>query len=107
MSDLYIHKILNWPRVWGQYPNKPYWRSITAAERHAAQTHCGPHESYPLGPGCAHVSAAFTLAMSGHGSPSMSCIKSYARSHGCSVPPSQKAIGWGSVEWRLLDRSIT
>lgn len=71
-----------------------YWKSITAAERHAASTHCGPDESYPLGPGCAHVSAAFHLALSGHGHPSLSCIRNYARSHGCSIPPSQKAAMW-------------
>lgn len=92
--DLYVHKVLKWDKV----PRKEdkevelYWKSITEAERHAATTHCGPHESYPLGPGCKHVSAAFTLAMSGHGSPNMGCIRNYARRHGCGVPPSQKAI---------------
>ena len=95
MSDLYITKVLGWKDKIAD-PNAPYWKSITEAERHAADTHCGPHESYPLGPGCKHVSAAFTLAMSGHGSPSMSCIKNYAKSHGCGVPPSQKAVGWAT-----------
>lgn len=94
-SDLYVNKVLHWNK---QYltVDKPieveiYWKSITAAERRAAATHCGPHGSYPLGPGCAHVSAAFTLAMSGHGQPNMACIRNYARSHGCGIPPSQKA----------------
>lgn len=89
MTDLYVDKVLKWPE---RTDIKPYWKSITAAERHAATTHCGPHESYPLGPGCKHVSAAFTLAMSGHGHPSMGCIRRYARSHGCSMPPSQKSF---------------
>ena len=93
MSELYVEKVLGW-----QQPQHgaPYWKSITAAERRAATTHCGPHGSYPLGPGCAHVKSAWTLAMSGHGSPSISCIKSYATSHGCYVPPSHKGLG----EWQ-------
>lgn len=89
-SELYVNKVLGWAAHVGTV--SPYWRSITAAERHAAGTHCGPHDSYPLGPGCAHVSAAFTLAMSGHGHPSMSCIRNYARTHGCGMPPSQKSL---------------
>lgn len=97
-SDLYIHKVLNWPKPGldgiAHAPNEPYWKAVTEAERRAATTHCGPHESYPLGPGCKHVSAAFTLAMSGHGHPSLACIRSYARTHGCAMPPSQKAMEW-------------
>ncbi len=97
MSDLYVNKVLGWPRGWNKRPTEPvYWKAITEAERHAAGTHCGPHESYPLGPGCAHVRAAWTLAMSGHGSPNMSCIKSYAQRNGCYVPPSKKSIGFSS-----------
>lgn len=88
-SDLYVTKVLHWGE--SERAASPYWKSITAAERHAAGTHCGPHDSYPLGPGCKHVSAAFTLAMSGHGHPSMSCIRNYARHNGCAIPPSQKA----------------
>lgn len=88
-SELYVNKVLGWGEK--QREVLPYWKSITAAERRAASTHCGPNDSYPLGPGCAHVSAAFTLAMSGHGKPSMSCIRNYARSNGCAMPPSQKA----------------
>lgn len=88
-SELYVNKVLGWGNQLTVV--LPYWKSITAAERHAAGTHCGPHDSYPLGPGCNHVKAAFTLAMSGHGHPSMSCIRNYARSHGCGMPPSQKA----------------
>lgn len=92
MSFLYTDKIADLKR---RMTNPgPYWKSITAAERHAATTHCGPHESYPLGPGCAHVSAAFHLALSGHGSPSLSCIRSYAKRNGCSMPASQKAALW-------------
>lgn len=88
-SELYVNKILDWkPKV---TTDSPYWKAITTAERRAAGTHCGPHDSYPLGPGCTHVGAAFKLAMSGHGHPSLSCIRNYARSHGCSMPPSQKA----------------
>lgn len=92
MSDLYVDKIA------GLYDKLhhagPYWKSITAAERHSAPTHCGPGESYPVGPGCAHVSAAFHLALSGHGSPNLSCIRNYAKRNGCSIPPSQKAALW-------------
>ncbi len=95
MSELYVEKILGWST---RGDIQPYWKSITAAERHAATTHCGPHESYPLGPGCAHVDAAFHLAETGHGHPSLGCIKSYARSHGCSVPASQKASPFWSNE---------
>ena len=87
MSETYVNKVLGW-REEGT-PDQPYWKSITQAERDAAPTHCGPHGSFPLGPGCAHVSAAFHL--SGHGHPSMGCIKSYAKSHGCDVPETQKA----------------
>ena len=95
MSELYVEKVLGWkPRM--RDPFAAYWKSITKQERDAATTHCGPHDSYPLGPGCAHVKSAWTLAMSGHGSPSISCIKRYATSHGCYIPPSQKGIG----EWQ-------
>lgn len=95
MSDLYVEKILGWqPRPLD--PKAPYWKAITEAERKQATTHCGPHESYPLGPGCEHVKAAWTLAMSGHGSPSLSCIKRYATAHNCYVPPSHKGLG----EWQ-------
>ena len=89
MSELYVQKILGWGDKMGA--KSPYWKSITAAERNAAGTHCGPHDSYPLGPGCAHVGAAFHLALTGHGKPSLSCIRNYARSHGCAMPASQKA----------------
>jgi hypothetical protein len=93
-SDLYVNKVLRWNEQYLVTPESPsvevYWKSITAAERRTAATHCGPHGSYPLGPGCAHVSAAFTLGMSGHGKPDMACIRNYAKSHGCGVPPSQK-----------------
>lgn len=92
MSELYINKVLELRTAFKQ-PG-PYWKSISAEQRRTASTHCGPDESYPLGPGCAHVSAAFKLALSGHGKPSLSCIRNYARKHGCSMPPSQKAILW-------------
>src|SRR5258708_5126296 len=95
MSELYVEKVLGWKN---KEPGTPYWKSITAAERSAATTHCGPHDSYPLGPGCEHVKSAFTLAMSGHGSPSMGCIKRYAKSHGCYTPPSQKSLA--ENEWQ-------
>ena len=89
-SELYVNKVLEWgPKL---DAISPYWKSITTAERRAASTHCGPHDSYPLGPGCAHVSAAFKLAMSGHGHPSLACIRNFARHHGCAMPPSQKAL---------------
>src|SRR5260370_40812473 len=88
MSELYVEKVLGWKTL---ETDAPYWKSITAAERHAAKTHCGPHESYPLGPGRAHVKSAWTLAMSGHGTPSLGCIKRYATSKGCYVPPSHKS----------------
>lgn len=92
MSELYVNKVMN---IRSRLENEGiYWKSITAAERHAASTHCGPDESYPLGPGCNHVSAAFTLALSGHGKPNLSCIRNYARRNSCSIPPSQKAIMW-------------
>lgn len=92
--DLYVNKVLKWNNqpVQDDKEVELYWKSITEAERHAATTHCGPHESYPLGPGCKHVSAAFHLALSGHGSPNLSCIRNYARSHGCSMPSSQKGV---------------
>lgn len=90
MSELYIDKVFG-----DKFKSEgPYWKSISAKERQNATTHCGPDESYPLGPGCAHVRAAFTLALSGHGNPSMTCIRNYARSHGCDMPPSQKALLW-------------
>lgn len=89
-SDLYVSKVLGWGAKLDA--PVPYYKSITTAERNAAGTHCGPHDSYPLGPGCAHVSAAFKLAMSGHGHPSLSCIRNYARTHGCGMPPSQKSL---------------
>lgn len=92
MSELYIDKIVELRTAF--HSPGPYWKAITAEQRHAATTHCGPDESYPLGPGCAHVSAAFHLALSGHGKPNISCIRNYAKSHGCSMPPSQKAIAW-------------
>lgn len=92
MSELYINKITE-IRDRLAHPG-PYWKSITAEQRKNATTHCGPHGSYPLGPGCEHVSAAFHLALSGHGSPNISCIRNYAKSHGCSMPPSQKAALW-------------
>lgn len=96
MSELYVEKVLGLKETLG---NKgPYWKSITEEERHSATTHCGPDESYPLGPGCAHVSAAFKLALSGHGHPNLSCIRGYARRNGCSIPPSQKAIMWLELE---------
>ena len=95
MSDLYVHKVLGWQKK-PEDPKAPYWKSITEQERKNATTHCGPHESYPLGPGCEHVKAAWTLAQSGHGSPSLECIKRYATSHGCYIPPSQK----GLQEWQ-------
>jgi hypothetical protein len=91
MSDLYVEKVLGWkPRPLD--PRTPYWKSITEAERKRATTYCGPHESYPLGPGCEHVKAAWILAMSGHGSPNISCIKRYATAHGCYIPPSHKGL---------------
>lgn len=94
-SDLYVEKVLGWkPR--NDDPAAPYWKSITEEQRKNASTHCGPHESYPLGPGCDHVRAAWHLAESGHGSPDMGCIKHYASSHGCYVPPSHK----GLQEWQ-------
>ena len=94
-TELYVEKVLGW-KPKSDDPRAPYWKSITEAERDAAKTHCGPHESYPLGPGCAHVKSAWTLALSGHGSPSLECIKRYATSHGCYVPPSHKGLS----EWQ-------
>jgi len=88
-TELYVNKVLGWDK--SPAADEPYWKSITEAERHAAPTHCGPNESYPLGPGCEHVEAAFHLALSGHGHPSLGCIRGYARKHGCSMPTSQKA----------------
>lgn len=94
-SELYVEKELGWkPR--NDDPKAPYWKAITQEQRDAASTHCGPNESYPLGPGCEHVKSAWTLAMSGHGSPDLTCIKRYATSHGCYVPPSHK----GLAEWQ-------
>jgi hypothetical protein len=93
-TELYVDKVLKWNRdgvPTGLEDDAIYWKSLTVAERNAASTYCGPHKSYPLGPGCNHVSAAFTLGMSGHGQPNMACIRNYARSHGCSIPPSQKS----------------
>lgn len=80
MSDLYVEKVLHWPA------DLIYWKSMSQKERDAAPTHCGPHGSYPLGPGCAHVGAARKLAKTGHGSnPSkiLRCVNSYASKHGC------------------------
>ncbi len=94
-SELYVNKVLNWNKEGvpdGLTDEREiYWKSLTVAQRNAAATYCGPHKSYPLGPGCNHVSAAFTLGLSGHGQPNMSCIRNYARSHGCSMPTSQKS----------------
>jgi hypothetical protein len=107
-SQLYVDKILHWNKNGVPSNNKPdaevYWKSISQSARDAAPTHCGPHGSYPLGPGCNHVSAAFTLGLSGHGSPSMGCIRNYARSHGCHVPESNtakkaRAAGVTEKEW--------
>jgi hypothetical protein len=86
-SDLYVNKILKWRDAGihdmreGVY--QPYWKSITEAQRKQAPVHCGPHDSYPLGPGCEHVHAALELAKSGHGDPDMGCITRYAARHGC------------------------
>jgi hypothetical protein len=80
MSDLYVEKVLGWRE------DLLYWKSISQKERDSAPTHCGPHGSYPLGPGCKHVRAARRLAKTGHGSnPSktLSCVNSYASAHGC------------------------
>lgn len=95
-SELYVNKVLKW-REQGLSPGgkeKPYWKSISEQDRKNATKHCGPENSYPLGPDCAHVKSAWTLAMAGHGSPNLGCIKSYAQQHGCYVPPAQKALEW-------------
>jgi hypothetical protein len=90
MSELYIDKVLHWTEQALKDKEEglpvPYWKSISTAERNAAPTHCGPHGSYPLGPGCAHVGAAKHLAKTGHGeNPSkiLACVNSYASRHGC------------------------
>jgi hypothetical protein len=91
MSELYIDKVLKWKERELQERQEsaelqPYWKSISTAERNAAPTHCGPHGSYPLGPGCAHVVSARRLAKTGHGeNPSkiLACVNSYASRHGC------------------------
>jgi hypothetical protein len=90
-SELYVDKVLKWrEQTTEEATNKdrvvPYWKSISTAQRNAAPTHCGPHGSYPLGPGCAHVVSARHLAKTGHGdNPSgiLSCVNSYASRHGC------------------------
>ena len=102
--DLYVNKVLGWNKTDDAIPEEVelYWKSITQAQREAATTHCGPHDSYPLGPGCAHVGAAFHLATTGHGSPNLGCIRNYARSHGCSMPTSQKALmQWSDEPFNL------
>jgi hypothetical protein len=96
MSELYVEKVLGLKET-NLSRKQPYWKAITAEQRRNATTHCGPDESYPLGPGCEHVRAAWTLAMSGHGSPNMACIKRYATTHGCYVPPSHK----GPNSWQV------
>lgn len=105
-SDLYVNKVLKWNQPKEKTDEvEVYWKSITAAQRRSAPTHCGPHGSYPLGPGCNHVAAAFKLADSGHGQPSMACIRNYARSHGCTLPKTQKALDYWTIndpnEWLL------
>lgn len=82
-SELYVDKVLHWNTEGVHERVEVYWKSITAAERHSAPVHCGPHESYPLGPECKHVAAAIHLAKTGHGSPDMGCIQRYAKEHGC------------------------
>jgi hypothetical protein len=86
-TDLYVDKVLKWREQTLREKEEgvvvPYWKSISTAARNAAPTHCGPHGSYPLGPGCAHVASARHLADTGHGSPNKQCIESYAARHGC------------------------
>ena len=93
--ELYMQKLLGWDKL-DMRPDAPYWKSMPEKEREDAPTHCGPNESYPVGPGCAHVKAAWTLALSGHGHPNVSCIKSYAQKHGCFIPASHKGLS----EWK-------
>ena len=56
-------------------------------ERKNAPTHAGPHESFPLGPGCEHVKSAWDLA--GHAANPNKVrgrVRAYAKKHGCSLP---------------------